>query len=215
MPRQCNMPNMMGSRTPGNWSRQLENYQINLPSKPHVPPLPRVQLHTHLELSAGHGQHLVRVDDGVQAVCDGDGGALSKHTANGALYQRIRLEVHGGGGLIQQQHLGALQHAARHAHLQVQASHTQSARSQLSNQTHAGPHNPPAASGPQRSFGPPPRRAHPARLVDPPPLDASAPGPGRATAQSQESAGDTMWVRWNGMLDKEQAKDRRHAKQWP
>mmetsp|Transcript_11550 Transcript_11550/g.20526 ORF Transcript_11550/g.20526 Transcript_11550/m.20526 type:complete len:225 (+) Transcript_11550:877-1551(+) len=68
-----------------------------------------------LDFARGHGEHLVREDDGVQAMGDGDGGAPLEHTANGLLNELVCLQVHGGGGLVQHQHTGLLQHTAGHA----------------------------------------------------------------------------------------------------
>ena len=46
-----------------------------------------------------HHQYAGGVDDGVQAVRDGEHGALGELGTNHALYQTVRLRVDGGGGL--------------------------------------------------------------------------------------------------------------------
>lgn len=49
---------------------------------------------------------LVAVHDGVQPVCDGDDRAVGKLAADGGLNEVICLQVHRGGGFIQDQDLG-------------------------------------------------------------------------------------------------------------
>ena len=51
-----------------------------------------------------HDHHLCRVHDCVEAVGDGNDGAVHKIVANGLLNERVRVVVHVGGGLVQDQH---------------------------------------------------------------------------------------------------------------
>lgn len=60
--------------------------------------------------------HLVGVDDGVEAVRDGEHGAGGEVVADGALDERVRARVHIGCSFVQQQHAVAPRAGARQAH---------------------------------------------------------------------------------------------------
>ena len=57
-------------------------------------------------LSLSQDQDLGVVEDGVEPVRDGDDGALGELGLDGRLDQRVSLEVHGRGRLIQDQDFG-------------------------------------------------------------------------------------------------------------
>ena len=58
---------------------------------------------------------LVVVDDGVDAVRDGEDGAVLELVADGLLDALVRLEVDGGGGLVEHEHARVPQERARQA----------------------------------------------------------------------------------------------------
>ena len=78
-----------------------------------VPPLLRDQLVVRAPLDDAallQYHDAVRVPDRGQAVRDHEGGAPGHQGVHALLYQRLRPGVDGGGGLIQNQHLGVQQH---------------------------------------------------------------------------------------------------------
>lgn len=46
------------------------------------------------------------VHDGVEAMCDGQNGAVLKLSSDSGLYQIVRLQIHSSSGFIQNQNLG-------------------------------------------------------------------------------------------------------------
>ena len=59
---------------------------------------------------------LVIVHDGVETMCDGEDGAVSKLCADGLLNEVISLEVHSSSGLIQDQDFGLAEQSSGQAH---------------------------------------------------------------------------------------------------
>ena len=60
--------------------------------------------------------HPVAVHDGVEPVGDGDDGALRELLPDGGLHQVVSLQVHGRGGLVQDEDLGLPQEGPGQAH---------------------------------------------------------------------------------------------------
>ena len=58
----------------------------------------------------------VIVHDGVDPMCDGEDGTVSKFCADGLLNEVIGLEVHGSSGLVQDQDLGLAEQSSGQAH---------------------------------------------------------------------------------------------------